>query len=112
MRRLSNASRCPSASSWRSIGRRNASRNCFGLPSRPGAVRENIAHSSPRLFSIGVPVIAYVIGAPTPITAAKTLDEWFFAFWASSSSMPAHDWAAYSSASSRNSAYEVITMSA
>jgi hypothetical protein len=40
------------------MGRRKAAWNCLGLPSRPGAVRENIAHNSPRLFSIGVPVIA------------------------------------------------------
>ena len=47
-----------SASACFSIGLRKNFANWRWLPSRPGSTASNCAHSSPRWFSSGVPVIA------------------------------------------------------
>ena len=95
-----------------SIGWAKCSRNRVGFGNRPGAVIDSIDHSSIRLFSIGVPVMASLNGAGSRRAHWYTLDWWFLANWASSRISPDHCAAAYASASSRNSVYEVTTTSA
>ena len=66
IRRRRRASR--SASPLRSIGRAYCSANRFGSGNSPGAVIDRSDHSSIRLFSIGVPVIASLNGAASSRT--------------------------------------------
>ena len=46
-----------------SMGRRKCSWNALGRGKRPGATIDSSDHSSMRLFSMGVPVIAILVGA-------------------------------------------------
>jgi hypothetical protein len=63
-RRRANRSAAPP----RSIGRAYCSANRCGSGNSPGAVIDSSDHSSIRLFSIGVPVIASLIGAASSRT--------------------------------------------
>src|SRR3546814_20717753 len=65
-----------------------------------------------RLFSMGVPVIASLNGAFTALAHWWTLDLWFLANWASSSTSPDQRPAEYASVSRRKRAYDVTTISA
>ena len=87
--------------------------NRSGFGNSPGAVIDSSDHSSIRLFSIGVPVIATLNGAAHLPRALRTpWSWWFLTYCASSSTSPAHARAPYASKSSRSSVYEVTTASA
>ncbi len=75
----------------------------FRFGSRPGATRANNAHSSVRLFSNGVPLMATVNFRSNPVITENALLVWFFTDCASSSITPAKEMAWYCSASSRSS---------
>ena len=85
------------ASTWAAHRLRNASR----LPSSPGVAQSRIAHSSVRLFSTGVPVIA--IRAPCGIerSARAVEDRAFFTCCASSATTSPHRTSASASAETR-----------
>ena len=95
-----------------SMGRRYRSSNARRDGNRPGATSCRIAHSSPRLFSIGVPVTARRNGARMPRAASCTFVAAFFTNCASSSTSPPHSSAANAAASRRSTAYVVTTRSA
>jgi hypothetical protein len=82
------------------------------LGNSPGAVIDSSDHSSMRLFSIGVPVIATLKGAVTFRAHWYALDRWFLTYCASSSTSPDQGSDPYDSKSSRSSVYEVTTASA
>jgi hypothetical protein len=65
--------------------------NRSGFGNSPGAVIDSSDHSSIRLFSIGVPVIATLNGAVTLRAHACALEWWFFTNCASSRTSPAQD---------------------
>jgi len=71
--------------------------NRCGLASNPGATIDSSAHSSIRLFSIGVPVTASLNGTGSFFAHPYALALWFFTNCASSRTSPDHDTASYSS---------------
>lgn len=70
---------CPVA-----MGRSKASRNVAEHPSRPGAVNDSSAHSSPKLFCTGVPDSTSRREAGREATHLKTSVPGFLSLWPSS----------------------------